>query len=75
MGKHHKPREKDIIPRQTRLYIYNISLALIPLLVTLGFITEAIAPFIIALTSAILGLGTARAHLTQEETNENTRDN
>ena len=45
-----------------RTYIYNIVLALLPILTFYGLITDTIAPLLLALASAILGMGTAVAY-------------
>lgn len=50
---------KWITNPKTRKYLYSIAVVLIPLLVTLGFITESIAPQVVAVVGAVLGFGLA----------------
>lgn len=57
----------ELVPRSARIYIYNVSLALIPILSMLGIINEEAVPLVISLLGAILALGVARTHVTPEE--------
>lgn len=48
-----------------RRYIYGVSLALLPLLIALGVITDELAPLIVAALGAILVPGLAAANVTK----------
>lgn len=50
---------KWITNPKTRKYLYSIAVVAVPLLVTLGVITEEIAPQVVAIVAAILGFGLA----------------
>lgn len=50
---------KWITNPKTRKYLYSIAVVVIPLLVTLGIVTESIAPQILAVVGSLLGFGLA----------------
>lgn len=52
----------ELLSPQVRTYIYGICLAVVPILIGFGVITQEQAPLIIALIGSLLGLGTAVAH-------------
>jgi len=43
----------------TRAYLYRIVLAAIPILTALGYLTDELAPMIVALAAAVLSSGLA----------------
>ena len=53
-------------PEPTRAYLYNVCLAVVPLLVAYGVVSAAMAPLIVAAVAAVLGLGLARANVTRK---------
>lgn len=59
-----------IMSRDGRKYIYLISVAVIPLLVFYGVISEDAAPLWIALVAAVVAPMTALTHLTPEDSGE-----
>ena len=58
---------KKAMSREGRKYIYLISLAVIPLLVFYGVISEEAAPLWIALVAAVVAPMTALTHLSPVE--------
>lgn len=61
---------KDIFTPQTRKWLYSIVGVTVPLLVTLGIISDSVAGHIVAIAAAVLGLGTsfmARANVPTSE--------
>lgn len=58
---------KKAMSREGRKYIYLISLAVIPLLVFYGVISEEAAPLWVALVAAVVAPMTALTHLTPKE--------
>ena len=48
---------QHLLPRSTRVYIYQIVAATAPLLVGIGMITEGVAQNVLAIVGAILTLG------------------
>jgi hypothetical protein len=53
------PQVDKILPAETRLWIYRIAIAIIPLLVILGVITADIGGSILFIIASVLGLGAA----------------
>lgn len=47
-----------------RRYVYGVAIALLPLLITLGYVTESLAPLIVAALGAILVPELARRNVT-----------
>lgn len=45
--------------QEARFYLYRIVVALIPILVTFGYVTETIGNHVLTLALAVLGLGAA----------------
>ena len=56
-----------LMSREGRKYIYLVSLAVIPLLVFYGVISEDAAPLWVALVAAVVAPMTALTHLTPKE--------
>ena len=48
---------QHLLPRSTRVYIYQIVAATAPLLVGIGMITEGVAQNVLAIVGAVLTLG------------------
>lgn len=48
----------DLFSPTTRKWIYNVAVAVVPLLVVLGVITNDIAGQVLIIAGAVLGLGT-----------------
>lgn len=55
------------LSRETRKWIYGISLTVIPLLVAYGVLDETAAPLWIALVGAVVAPGLALANLTPDQ--------
>lgn len=53
-------------PEPTRAYIYNVLLALAPVLVATGVVASSLVPLYLALAAAVLGVGLARANVTRK---------
>lgn len=54
------------IPEHLRAWLYRVSLAVIPLLVAHGVITETDATLYLAVVLAVLDIGLATAHTSTE---------
>lgn len=52
----------DLIPAETRSWIYNVAVAAGPLLVAAGYVTDVAWALWLGLIVAALGLGTASAY-------------
>ena len=61
---------KKLTSRGVRKWLYLVSLAVIPLLVFYGVITEDAAPLWVALVGSILAPTLALTHLSPEEDND-----
>lgn len=48
---------KEILPRATRIYIYQVVIAITPLLVAIGIMSEGIVQHILTVAAAILAIG------------------
>lgn len=74
MGKHHYPNRASssspFVSRTVRKYLYNLGLALLPLLAAMGIVADEMIPLVSAVLVAFLGLTAARTHLTPEELEE-----
>lgn len=66
MGKHSYPVQ-PVIRREWRIWIYNVVLAVLPLLVAVGVVQDSLAPLIVGVAGAVLAVGTARTHITPPE--------
>jgi len=50
------------LSQPTRAYIYRVAIALLPLLVALGYITESLVPLVVSLVGAVFIPGLAAAN-------------
>jgi len=53
--------------REHRKYVYGVSLALLPILVAVGWVTESMAPMIIVLLGTVLTPALALNNLTPKD--------
>ena len=66
-GRHTTSERAAWLTPARRRWLYRVLLAAIPLLIMYGIIDESAAPLVIALLAAVLGLGTADAHIPTPE--------
>jgi hypothetical protein len=59
--------QKWLNNRNNRKWLYEVSLAGIPLLVGYGIVSESVAPLWVAVAGAVLAPAVALGHLTPEE--------
>jgi hypothetical protein len=57
---------EDILKPETRQYLYGVVATLIPLAVGLGWLTENVAPLVLALAGALFAVGVAASNVNKQ---------
>lgn len=50
---------KDFLTAERRAWVYRVAASTVPLLITLGFLTDELAGIILNIAAAILGVGSS----------------